>query len=137
MFLLRISLGWIFFYSGITKIFNSAWSAKGFLEAAKTLPDLFALLASPQNIGWVNFVNEWGQLLIGAALILGVFASAAAWSAILLMLLYYLPGLNFPYVANGYLIDEHIIFILALLILIRTRAGKFFSLGSIFRSSEF
>ncbi|MBI3070189.1 MAG: DoxX family protein, partial [Candidatus Levybacteria bacterium] len=48
-------------------------------------------------------------------LILGVFVRLAALSGILLMLLYYLPILNFPYVGRGttsFLIDQHIIFIL-------------------------
>lgn len=138
IFLLRLSLGWLFFYSGLTKVMDKTWTAKPFLEAAKTWPELFGWLASPDNIGWVNLVNSWGQLLIGAALILGIFVGVAAFAGFLLMLLYYLPILDFPRVGeHGYLVDEHIIYALALVLLIRLRAGRFFGLSWFFGRSVF
>lgn len=133
LFLLRVGMGWIFFYSGITKIFDSKWSSKSFLLQAKTFPELFRWFASPANIGWVDFLNKWGELAIGAALILGVFMGIAAFSGILLMVLYYLPGLSFPFVGTSfYIVDEHIIYILVLLLLARLKAGKIFGLSQIF-----
>lgn len=115
IFLLRLSLGWIFFYAGITKVLNPAWTAAGYLKSAQTLPSLYSWLASPQNIGWVNFLNEWGLTLVGLSLILGVFIRLGAIGGMLLMLLYYLPILNFPYVGKGttsFLVDQHVIFFL-------------------------
>ena len=136
IFFLRISLGWMFFYSGLTKILDAKWTAKGFLANAKTFPGLYDWFASPQNMAWVDFVNKWGQLAIGLALLLGVFVGFAAACGAAMMALYYFPGLKFPFVgADMVLIDEHIIYILALLLLIRLRAGKVFGLGSIFGRS--
>ena len=63
VFLLRVGLGSLFFYAGITKVMNPDWSAAGYLANAKTFPSLYQWLASAGNIGWVNFVNEWGSRL--------------------------------------------------------------------------
>lgn len=132
IFLLRVSLGWIFFYSGLMKILDRSWSAKGFLRTAKTFPELFQWFAQPQNILWVDMANKWGQVLIGTALILGVAVPIAAVAGVLLMVLYYFPGLRFPYVGQqGFLIDQHVIYALALLLLMRLRAGNYWGLGSL------
>lgn len=133
---LRLSLGWIFLYSGITKIMNPGWSAEGYLKTAQTLPSLFQWFAAPQNIGWVNFLNIWGQTLVGAALVLGVFIRPAAVGGILLMILYYLPILHFPYAGKGttsFIVDQHVIFILVFLFLWASDAGKFWSLGPLIK----
>src|SRR3989344_7701960 len=95
---LRLSLGWVFFYSGIIKIFDAEWTAAGYLAGAKTFPALFQWFALPANIGWVNFMNEWGLTLVGLALITGLFVRYASLGGILIMVLYYLPILQFPYV---------------------------------------
>ena len=124
IFLLRVSLGGMFFYAGLSKIINPAWTAAAYIGSAKTFPGLYQWLALPQNMGWVNFLNEWGILLLGAALILGFFTRAACVSGILVMALYYFPILQFPYVAqNSFIIDQHIIFILVFLLLIFAKAG--------------
>lgn len=41
LLLLRATLGWLFFYAGLTKVLNPAWSAAGYLNGAKTLPDFY------------------------------------------------------------------------------------------------
>ncbi|MEK7589070.1 MAG: DoxX family membrane protein [Patescibacteria group bacterium] len=129
--LLRISLGWLFFYAGITKVFDSSWSAAGYLQSAKTFSGVYQWLASASNIGWINFVNEWSLVLIGAALIVGFRTRIAALLGAGLMLLYYFPILDFPYVGeHSLLVDEHIIYIFSLLILTRMRAGEYWGLDS-------
>ncbi|MEK7098213.1 MAG: hypothetical protein AAB906_05185, partial [Patescibacteria group bacterium] len=47
LFLLRISLGWLFFWAGITKVLNPTWSAAGYLQGAKTFADFYQWLATP------------------------------------------------------------------------------------------
>lgn len=129
LFLLRVTLGWVFFYAGLTKVLNPAWSAAGYLKGAQTLSPLFAWFANPQNLPWVNFLNEWGLTLIGLALILGVFVRLASKFAILLMILYYLPILNFPYAGkNALIVDEHIIYIAAFMVLKKFDAGTYWGL---------
>lgn len=130
LFLLRIALGWLFLYSGITKILDPQWSAAQFLSGAKTFPAIFDWFSSSANIGWVNILNSWGQTLIGLSLISGTLVRLSSVFGALLMILYYLPALDFPLVKNGFLIDNHIIFILVFVIFIIERAGTFWGLDT-------
>ncbi len=127
--LLRLSLGWIFLYSAVTKILNPNWSAEGLLKSAKTFSPLYQWFASPEILPAINFVNEWGQLLLAISLILGIGVRLSSILGVVLMLLYYLPQLNFPYIGStGYLIDQHIIYSLVLIYLAVTRAGRVYGL---------
>ena len=126
---LRLSLGWMFFYAGVTKIINPAWSAKGYLEGAKTFTSFYHFLASPSVLPVTNFFNEWGLTLIGAALILGIFVRLSGILGAIVMFLYYLPILDFPYPnPHSFLVDEHIVYAAALLLLAALRAGRTFGL---------
>lgn len=114
---LRIAIGWLFLYAGLTKVFDSSWSAAGYLNSAKSFHGLYAWFATDANIGWVNFVNEWGLTIIGVLLILGIWVRWASWGGVVLMVLYYFPVLDFPKAGeHSFLIDEHIIYILVLLV---------------------
>src|SRR3989338_572435 len=85
VFLLRVALGVLFFYAGITKVLNPNWSAAGYLNSAKTFPGLYHWFASAGNIGWINFMNEWGLTLVGVALITGLLVRWASLGGVLLM----------------------------------------------------
>lgn len=125
LFLLRISLGWMFFWAGITKVLNPEWSAAGFLSNAKTFPNFYQWFTTPEILPFTNFLNEWGLTLVGAALILGVFVRLAAAGGILLMLLYYFPTLDFPYpTVHTFLVDDHLIYASALFVLSSLRSGR-------------
>lgn len=129
LFLLRISLGWLFFYAGITKVLNSTWSAEGYLKSAKTFTGFYQWLASLSILPVTNFVNEWGLTLIGVSLILGIGVRFFSVFGAVLMLLYYLPILNFPYPnPHSFLVDEHIIYALVLLLFASLRAGRIWGL---------
>lgn len=130
--LLRISLGWLFFYAGITKVLNPEWTAAGYLGNAQIFPSLFQWFASPANIGWVNLLNEWGLTLIGVALILGVFVRWASLAGIALMVLYYLPILNFPYPNDhSYLVDDHIIYLLIFVVFYFLKSKQTFGINNL------
>lgn len=122
--LLRVSLGWLFFYAGITKVLNSDWTAAGYLASAQTFPEFFAWLAQPDILPIINAVNKWGLTLLGISLILGLFVRASSVLGAVLMLLYYFPGLTFPFVEHGFLVDEHVVYIFALLLLAANNAGR-------------
>lgn len=127
--LLRLSMGWLMFYAGITKILNPQWTAAGYLNNAKTYGGLFQWFATPANIGWVNFVNEWGLTLLGASLILGIAVRLSSILGVALMALYYLPILSFPIVgAHSYIVDEHVIYALVLVLFATLRAGQYYGL---------
>ncbi|HCM36717.1 MAG TPA: hypothetical protein DIS53_02220, partial [Candidatus Wildermuthbacteria bacterium] len=118
---------------GITKVLNPAWSAGGYLQNAKTFSGFYQWLATPEMLPITNFLNEWGLTLLGAALLLGVFVRWAGILGALMMVLYYLPILEFPNVGeHSYIVDEHIIYALALLLLAASDAGKIFGLGKKF-----
>ncbi len=123
--LLRVTLGWLFLYSGYSKIASGTFSAAGLLKGAKTFPELYAWFASSGNIEWVNLLNEYGQLLIGIALILGVGVRVASYAGALMMLLYYFPSLDFPKAGErNFIVDDHIIYIAIFLVLASVRAGR-------------
>ena len=125
LFLLRITLGWMFFWAGITKVVNPEWSAGGYLKGAKTFAGFYGWLTDPAILPVVDFANKWGLTLLGISLILGIGVRLSSIFGALLMFLYYLPILNFPYPnPNSFLVDQHIIYIAALLFLAATRAGR-------------
>lgn len=131
LLVLRLATGWLMFYAGIIKILNPAWTAKGYLMSAKTFPALYQWFALSQNIGWVNFLNEWGLTILGICLLLGIFVRLASVFGAALMLLYYFPVLQFPYIGqHSFLVDEHIIYALVLLFFAAVGAGRQWSLSN-------
>ena len=125
---LRFLLGWVFFYAGVTKILDASWSATGFLESAKTFGGFYSFLAHPLLIGLVNVANEWGLTLLGLSLIFGFWVRLSSLLGAILMILYYFAANNLPLVPNGFLIDEHIIYAAALLLLRYLNAGLYLGL---------
>lgn len=131
LFLLRISMGWLMFYAGITKILNPDWSALGYLENAQTFEGFYMWLTQPGILPIINFVNEWALLLLGVSLILGIFVRISSLLGAALMLLYYFPGLTFPYIEpHSFIVNEHIIYILVMLVFAGTKAGRIWSLDA-------
>lgn len=129
LFLLRISMGWLMFYAGITKVINPKWSAAGYLKGAKTFVNFYHWLAGPGILPIVNFVNEWGLTLLGVSLIFGIGVRLSSILGAILMLLYYFPILDFPYPnPHSFLVDEHIIYALVLLLFASLRAGRIWGL---------
>ena len=131
--LLRISMGWLMLYAGITKIIDSEWSAQGFLRGAKTFPDLYKWFLLPQNLPWVDFANEWGLTLLGISLITGALVRYSSPLGAILMLLYYFAGLDFPYPnEHSLIVDEHIIYALVLAFFAAVGAGRYWGFDSRF-----
>jgi thiosulfate dehydrogenase [quinone] large subunit len=131
LLLLRVSLGWVMLYAGVTKIMNPEWTSIGYLENAQTFTNFFQWFATPENIGWVNFVNEWGLTLLGVSLILGIGVRLSSFLGVLLMMLYYFPILNFPHPdIHSYIIDDHVIYALILLYFGFARVGRIYGLDS-------
>jgi len=132
---LRLAMGWLFFYSGITKIMSGDWSAEGYLKSAESFTGIYHWFASPGILPLINFLNEWGQLFIGISLLLGIFVRWSTIFGILMMLLYYF-ALPFPFPnPQSFIVDQHIIYALALGVLHYTKAGQFLGIDK-FRSSR-
>src|SRR3990167_3920913 len=112
--LLRLGIGWVFFYAGWSKVityFTPAkdWTASGFLSHLEgPFAGLFSGMAGNTLI---DYLNAYGLLLVGVALLLGVLVRWSAFWGIVLMVFYYLAG--FP-PENAFVVDQHIIYILVL-----------------------
>lgn len=134
--LLRLAMGWIFLWSFLDKVFglgfatptDKSWLAGtsptlGMLKFGTSGPfkEVFQAIAGLQIIDWLFML---GLLLVGIALILGIANKLATTGGIIILLLIYLSIL--PPEHNP-LIDEHIIYILILLLLYAN--GATYSLG--------
>lgn len=129
LFVLRVSVGWLMFYAGIVKILNPEWSAIGYMKGAKTFAGLYQWFSQPDILPVINLINGWGLTLLGVSLLLGVLVRISAPLGALLMLLYYLPVLKFPYIGSyGFLIDDHIIYAATLVFLAAIRSGDIWGL---------
>lgn len=131
LFLLRISLGWLMFYAGVTKILNPAWSSEGYSKSAKMLAPLFNWFAQPGILPSVNFLTEWGLTLIGISLLLGIAVRLSAVFGVLLMVIFYLPILDFPYPnSHSFIVDEHVVYAFVFMVLAGFNAGRAIGLAN-------
>ena len=129
-FFLRISMGSLFLYSGLSHLFDKGWSAAGYIGSAQNFVPFFQWFASPAILPITNQLNIWGLILIGVSLIIGFYVRYTAVLGAILMLLYYLV-LPFPMPnAHAYIIDEHIIYIFALLALSAYNDGRIWGLDA-------
>lgn len=130
--LIRVVLGWLMFYSGITKLLEPGWSAAGFLQNSTygPLKDLFLVFASNPV---VDSLVMFGLTLIGLSLILGLFVKLSSFFGIILMILFYLP--RFP--PQTGVVDQHIIYILLFFMFIIIGAGRYLGLDYYIRKSKF
>ena len=114
---LRMLVGWHFLYEGVAKIANPYWTSAGYLQESQGwFADWFqGLSANPGVLAAVDYLNQWGLLLIGLALVLGVLVRTASWAGFTLLALYYLaappfPGLEYGIPAEGsYLIVNKVL----------------------------
>ena len=52
--ILRLAMGWLMLYAGITKVLNPEWSAKGYLTGAKTFTGFYQWLAGPEILPLID-----------------------------------------------------------------------------------
>jgi len=126
---LRILIGWHFLYEGMVKVFNPNWTSAGFLKGSQWIfSGMFNSLADSSNLlNIVDFLNEWGLVLIGIGLISGLFTRYASILGGMLLITYYLAspplvGLKYSMpmegnylIVNKTLIEAITLFVLALL----------------------
>jgi thiosulfate dehydrogenase [quinone] large subunit len=134
---LRLLLGWYLLVDGVQILMTPGWSAAGFLKGALTFPHFYAWFAMPINSWWVDPLNSWGITLIGVALILGVGIKPAAWGAAVMHILYYFPHYAFPIVPHGYIVEEHIIYAAAFVLIALMPQAQTFGFGGYLRKNTF
>jgi uncharacterized membrane protein YphA (DoxX/SURF4 family) len=89
--LLRVGIGWHFFYEGLSKLLTPEWTATGFLADSTGFLNGFYhwMASSPALMQVVDIFNIYGLILIGLGLFFGVLTRFAAGAGILLLSLYY------------------------------------------------
>jgi thiosulfate dehydrogenase [quinone] large subunit len=120
---LRIFIGWHFFYEGLAKLVNPYWTAAGYLaESQGWFSGWFLRIATnPSALAVVDFLNVWGLILIGLCLMLGLLARPATIAGIVLLALYYVAappfaGYTYAMPAEGsYLVVNKVLIELAAL----------------------
>src|SRR3989344_8359856 len=135
--LLRLGIGWLFFYAGWSKVvtyFTDApdFTAAGFLSHLQG--PFGGLFSSLTGNTLVDYLNAYGLLLIGIAILLGVLVRWSAFWGIVLMALYYLAG--FP-PEHSFVVDEHIVYILVLIVLSAIGVGRALGLDGALEKSGF
>ena len=136
--LLRMALGWIFLWAFLDKLFGFGFATAvgkswldgvsptlGFLKFGTQGPlaNFFHALAGNAVVDWLFML---GLLGVGLALILGVGLRVASIAGSMMMLFIWLSKLPPP--QNPFL-DEHIIYILILLLMPTVNAGDWLGLG--------
>ena len=125
----RVLIGWHFLYEGSVKLLNPDWSAKGFLMDSEGLfKEWFFWMANTEGlIETINFLNQWGLVLIGLSLILGMFSKIASISGIIMLAMFYMshpPLIGVDYmmpsegsylIVNKNLIELSMLIVLALI----------------------
>ncbi len=131
--ILRVLIGWHFLYEGLVKLVNPNWTSAGYLlDSQGWFASLFYSLArNPDVLSVVDFLNIWGLILIGLALILGTFTRLASLAGVVLLAFYYLShppfvGLKYAVPAEGsYLVvNKTLIELAALLVLYVFPTGR-------------
>lgn len=140
--LLRVALGWVFFWPFLDKTFGLGYSTprerawvngghptRGFLgNADGWFADAFKAMADSAAVEWLFML---GLLLVGLALVLGVGVRVAAVSGTAMLLLMYAAEVPFRKgEATNPFLDEHIVYSLALLALAALHAGRSLGLGA-------
>ena len=125
--LLRTLIGWHLLYEGLAKLWNENWSAGPYLmDSQGWFAGIFhSLAANADLLAIVDVANVWGLIIIGAALMLGLFSRAALIAGIVLLGLYYLShppfiGAQFaaPGEGNFLFVDKTLIEIAAMFVLL-------------------
>ena len=134
IFLLRMLMAWTFLYAASHQgIFAPEWSVAGFLNHAKTFHDLFAVFGTPSVAPIVTFLVSWGHLLIGLSLLVGLMVRVSASFGIMLMLVYWMAHMDFPFIENknNFIVDYHIVYATILGYLIYKQAGHVWGLDGL------
>jgi uncharacterized membrane protein YphA (DoxX/SURF4 family) len=141
LFVLRVAIGWHFLYEGLVKLLSPGWTSAAYLaESRWILSGFFRWIAvHPFALKVVDFLNVWGLILIGLALLLGLFTRAASIAGILLLALYYVARPPFvgisssPMAEGNYLIvDKNLVELIALGVLAAFAGRSSFGLRRIF-----
>jgi thiosulfate dehydrogenase [quinone] large subunit len=137
---MRILVGWHFFYEGLGKVTAESWSAAGYLRQARgPFAETFRWIASQPNLlANADTVTMWGLTLVGLCLILGLFTRTASAAGAILIVLFYLAAPPFigyhyslPSEGSYLVVNKNLVELGALAVIFTTRTGHFAGLDRI------
>lgn len=136
MSVLRIAIGWLFLHEGISKLLTQGWTAKLYLQKSNgPLHNFYNWIASDEMLLQIaNYALVASLIVIGVALILGLWERFFAIAGILLLVCFYLAypplGNSFNSKAEGsYLIvDKNLIIAIALLVIQQANSARYFGI---------
>jgi len=139
--LMRIGIGWHLLYEGLVKWFDPGWSSASYLSHSQwILAGFFRAIAENDRVlAIVDVLNIWGLILIGSALILGLFTRIAAVAGAILLFLYYMayPSLigsafqSATSEGNYLVVNKNLIEAIALLVIATSACRERLGLGSL------
>jgi thiosulfate dehydrogenase [quinone] large subunit len=126
----RLTMAWTFLYAASHQVFDPAWSVTGFLSHTKTFHNLFVVFTTPTMAPITTFLVEYGHLLIGLSLLFGCMVRISASFGILLMGIYWMAHMDWPFVENptNLIFDYHLVYAGVLSYLIAKQAGHVWGL---------
>ncbi len=136
--LLRLSLGWIFFWAFLDKLFGLGFSTKlgkGWLEGVSPTYGFLkfgakGIFSAPIQSLAGNPLVDWlfmlGLFFIGISLILGIFVKLSSYAGIIILFLMWLS--LFPSTNNPFL-DKHLVYLILMCGFIVFNAGNYIGLG--------
>lgn len=122
----RVAIGWHFLYEGCVKLMNPQWSARGFLlDSQGPLDTFFFWIANNQTVlQSVDLINQWGLVLIGLGLMMGLLSRGATLAGIAMLALFYLSHPPFigaeymmPSEGSYWIVNKNLIELTALLVI--------------------
>ena len=126
----RIAMGWTFLYAGLRQVSDPNFTVAVFLEHTKTFHDQLAVFALPAIAPYTTFLVKWGHTLIGLSLIAGLLVRVSGPFGVMLMGVYYLAHMDWPYIENhlNFIIDYHLVYGAVIVYLIAKNAGHVWGL---------
>ncbi|MBE0638057.1 MAG: DoxX family membrane protein [Bacteroidales bacterium] len=124
--LLRLAIGWHFFYEGMVKVLTPSWTSKAYLlDSGGFAKPFFEWIAQNPTLLSINdVVNAWVLSLVGFFLLLGFKVRPAALAGMILLGLYYLshpawPGIEYLFPSDGsyFVINKTLIELAAMLVI--------------------
>ena len=121
----RLAMAWTFLYAASHQVFDPSFTVVGFLSHTKTFHGLFSIFTTPTMAPITTFLVEYGHLLIGLSLLFGLMIRVGAGFGVMLMLIYWMAHMDFPYIEDktNFLLDYHLVYAGVLMYLIAMRAG--------------
>jgi thiosulfate dehydrogenase [quinone] large subunit len=150
MVFMRVTMGWVLFQGGITKLItylnadpSDNWTAAGFLQHA--IPEgnpLMGLWGSMAGSPLIDILVMWGLTLTGIGLLIGGLVRFNAFWGAVMMLFFWLASLTggllqgLP-VAHGWVVDDHLIYAILLFGLGAMGSGRILGIDAYIEKMEF